>query len=121
MNTSDDWRRYVRRVELAVLLIMTILAPSITGCDGSGTYQLSISTTSGGSVTSPGEGAFRYGAGTVVQLMATADDGYEFDGWTGDTQDIADPGSGTTTITMDRDYSITANFDPTSTPGPILP
>ena len=74
------------------------------------TYTLTIASTSGGTVTTPGEGTFSRIEGTVVNLVAVADVDYEFVGWTGDTDTIDDTGSATTTITMDDDYSITAEF-----------
>jgi hypothetical protein len=74
-------------------------------------YDLIISSTSGGSVTDPGEGTYLHDAGTVVDLVAVADDCYEFIGWTGDVEDIDDLLSATTTITMNDDYSVTANFE----------
>ena len=73
-------------------------------------YNLSVSSTAGGSVTIPGEGTFVYREGTVVDLEATPNEGYAFQGWTGDTGDIADPISVSTTITMDDDHAIMANF-----------
>jgi len=73
-------------------------------------YDLTTSSTAGGSVTEPGEGVFSYDDGTVVDLVAEADEGYRFDKWTGDVEDIADVYDATTTITMNGDYSITANF-----------
>jgi len=75
-----------------------------------GQYSLIISSTEGGSVTTPGEGTFAYDAGEVVELVASPDDGYEFDEWTGDVSTVADVDDGTTTITMDGNYSITAHF-----------
>jgi len=72
--------------------------------------DLTISSTAGGSVTEPGEGVFTYDDGTVVDLVADADEGYRFVEWTGDVEDIADVYDATTTITMNDDYSITANF-----------
>ena len=74
------------------------------------TFTLTIGRTSGGSVTSPGEGTFTRIEGTSVDLVAVADDGYEFHRWTGDTGTIGDTGSATTTIIMNGDYSITAEF-----------
>jgi len=73
-------------------------------------YDLSINSTGGGSVTTPGEGTFNYTAGTVVDLEATPDAGYRFVEWTGDVGTIADVNAAATTITMNGDYSITANF-----------
>jgi len=73
-------------------------------------YDLTTNSTAGGSITEPGEGVFSYDDGTVVDLVAEADEGYRFDKWTGDVEDIADVYDATTTITMNGDYSITANF-----------
>jgi uncharacterized repeat protein (TIGR02543 family) len=73
-------------------------------------YDLTVSSTAGGTVTTPGEGTFPYDAGTNVSLVAAADVGYQFTGWTGDTENIEDPASADTTITMDGEYSVTANF-----------
>jgi subtilisin family serine protease len=73
-------------------------------------YDLAISSTAGGSVTNPGEGTFTYDEGTVVNLMARAEQGYRFVNWTGDVDEIADVDAAATTITMDDDSTITANF-----------
>jgi hypothetical protein len=73
-------------------------------------YSLEISSTEGGSVTMPGEGTFRYDAADIVKLVARPDDGYKFDGWTGDTDAVADIDDATTTIEMDDDKSIGATF-----------
>jgi len=73
-------------------------------------YDLTVDSTAGGSVTTPGEGTFTYDTGAVVDLVATPDTGYQFVNWTGDTSGIADTSAASTTITMNGDYSITANF-----------
>jgi len=73
-------------------------------------YDLSINSTEGGSVTEPGEGTFTYDAGTVVDLVAEAEESYSFVQWTGNVSTIADVYAAETTITMNGDYSITANF-----------
>jgi hypothetical protein len=73
-------------------------------------YDLTISSTEGGSVTKPGEGIFSYDEETVVDLVATPDEGYRFVDWTGDVDTIADSDAAVTTITMKVNYSITANF-----------
>jgi len=74
-------------------------------------YDLTIASTAGGSVTTPGEGASTYDEGTVVNLVATPDTYYHFVNWTGDVGTIADVNAAATTITMNEDYSITANFE----------
>jgi alpha-tubulin suppressor-like RCC1 family protein len=73
-------------------------------------YDLTIASTAGGSVTTPGEGVFTYDEGTVVNLIAEPDAGYLFSSWTGDVGTITNVNAAATTITMSSDYSITANF-----------
>jgi len=76
----------------------------------SGKVALTTSSTAGGSVTTPGEGAFLYDVGTAVNLVAEAEEGYSFVNWTGDVGTIANVDDASTTITMNGDYSVTANF-----------
>ena len=74
---------------------------------------LTISSTSGGLVTNPGEGTHSYDDGTVVSIQATAAANYHFVNWTGTAVDagkVADPGSASTTVTADADYTLQANF-----------
>ncbi|MBA7670002.1 hypothetical protein ES703_78144 [subsurface metagenome] len=76
-------------------------------------HALTISSTSCGSVTNPGEGSFLYDDGIVFSIQATADDNYHFVNWTGtavNAGQVADPGSASTTVTMDADYTLRANF-----------
>ncbi len=95
----------------SILLVMIAFIASIGGCTSSLTeYDLTVSSTEGGSVTSPGEGTFTYDEATAVNLAAEADEGYHFVNWTGDAGDIANVGDATTTITVESDCSITANF-----------
>ena len=101
------------------LLIALAFIVGMVGCPASAPqYALTISSTEGGSVTAPGEGAFPCGQGAVVNLLAKADQGFRFVQWTGDVSTIADVRSGTTTIAMKGDYSITAHFEemPSSVP-----
>jgi hypothetical protein len=73
-------------------------------------YDLTISSTSGGSVTEPGEGTFPYDEGTTVNLVVETEEGYRFARWTGDVDTVANVNAASTTITMQGDYTITANF-----------
>jgi hypothetical protein len=78
---------------------------------GTREYTLTISSTEGGSVTSPGElGSYTYDEGKAVNLVAKAEAGYGFANWAGDVSAIADPNAAATTITMNDNYSIVANF-----------
>lgn len=74
-------------------------------------YDLAISTSTGGTVTTPGQGTFTYDTGTVANLTATPASGYQFSNWTG-TGTVANSTAASTTITMNGDYSITAHFAP---------
>jgi uncharacterized repeat protein (TIGR02543 family) len=74
-------------------------------------YDLTTSSSTGGSVTVPGEGTFTYYDGTVANLVATADSGYYFVNWTGDVGTVASVNAATTTVTMNDNYSVTANFE----------
>jgi len=74
------------------------------------TYDLTVDSTIGGSVTTPTEGTHVYDGDEVVNVVAEADAGYRFDEWTGNVGTIADVYAATTTITMWDDYSVTANF-----------
>ena len=73
-------------------------------------YELTISSTIGGSVSAPGEGTLIYCEGTSIDLVATPTKGYRFGGWTGDVATIADPDAAATAILMGGNYSIAANF-----------
>ena len=84
-------------------------------------YDLTISSTAGGEVTEPGEGTFSYGEGVPVGLVATASEGYEFVNWTGNVGTMTNANAAATTITMNDDYSITANFEAEDTGPPTPP
>ena len=75
-------------------------------------YSLTVSSTEGGSVTTPGEGTFSYDGGRAVSLVATPDSGYQFVNWTGNVQTIANVNAASIIIKMDDNYSVVANFEP---------
>ena len=115
METISRLTRYSYLVRPSIFFITVALIAVTIGCGGnvsgnSESYTLTISSTSGGSVTEPGQGTFAYNATTVVNLTAKADEGYSFVGWTGDVDTIGNVSAAVTTITMEDDYSITANF-----------
>jgi len=99
--------RYVKKV--SVFLITVALIVGMAGC-GPVQYNLTISSTEGGEVTTPGEGMFTYDEGTIVDLVAEADQSYQFVNWTGNVNAVADVNAAATNITMNGHYSITANF-----------
>jgi hypothetical protein len=71
---------------------------------------LLISSTSGGSVVTPGEGSFLCPLGDQVSLAAEPDEGCWFVKWSGDVGTVADIWAASTTITVDSPYSIRAEF-----------
>jgi len=95
---------------LAVILITVALIVGLVGCPSAPQYTVTISSTAGGSVVTPGEGAFSYPERAVVSLVANPATGHRFVSWTGDVSAIADVNAATTTITMNGDYSVTASF-----------
>ena len=119
---------------LAVAAALIAAVPLIVGGEDSGgqaglaitmtgesVFNLTVSSTQWGSVRLPGEGSFTYAAGTVVELDAIEDDGFQFTGWVGDTDSIDDVDAARTTILVDADYSITATFqeDPSLSSPPV--
>jgi len=79
-------------------------------------YDLTTTSTAGGSITMPGEGTFIWDGGTVINLVAQAQEGYKFVNWTGNVSSIKDINAAQTTITMNGSYLITANFESKYTP-----
>jgi hypothetical protein len=61
----------------------------------------------GNGSTTPTVGAHAYACGTIVDISAVADTGWQFVYWSGD---VADPGASSTTVTMDGNKTVTANF-----------
>lgn len=101
------------------LLILAALLAVMAGCSGISPggggdygeyYTLTITSSTGGSVATPGEGTFTCAEGKVVNILAEPEAGYQFVNWTGDVSTIANAESASTAITTDDSYSIRANF-----------
>ena len=67
-------------------------------------YNFAVSASEGGSVNSPGDS---FAQNTTLTLTATADDGYEFTGWSGDASGTDNP----LTVSLTSNTNITANFE----------
>ena len=96
-----------------IFLLIVALAVGMAGCQPGFTaqYTVKISSGLGGTVTTPGEGLFRFPAGAVVNLVAEAERSYEFAGWVSNSRTIADASNATTTITLNKNYYfVIANF-----------
>jgi uncharacterized repeat protein (TIGR02543 family) len=70
------------------------------------THKLSIELNGQGSVFPP-SGNYDYVEGTIVNISATPDTGCRFAGWTGEVNNKNAP---STSVTMDKDKKIIANF-----------
>jgi hypothetical protein len=109
---------------LGTFLIMVALITGMVGCGEVALptqYNLTIFSSEGGSVTNPVDATSTYDEGEVVNLVATPAPGYRFVDWTGDLGTVANVNSASTTITMNDDYSITANFVTTPESAPPVP
>jgi hypothetical protein len=95
---------------LSIVLVFSLILPASVVGQGQLQYKLTISSTEGGSVTTPGEGTFTYDEGTVVNLVAEPQEGHRFVRWTGDVWTMGDVNTASATVTMRGNYSITANF-----------
>jgi hypothetical protein len=74
------------------------------------TVYLNISAGSGGTITTPGVGTYPYTLGYIANINANPDSCASFNNWTGDTGTVANLIDKATTITMNNNYSIQANF-----------
>lgn len=74
--------------------------------DSCTTRRLSILASVGGSVIVPGEGQFEFEEGETVRIVARANAGFAFTGFSGTYAS----GSNPLFLTMDRDHEIQANF-----------
>lgn len=105
MKTTLSSRKhyYLKRVSTS-LIVVALIAGTVIGCAPTPTqYNLTVSSTAGGSVTDPGEDTFAYDEGAEVELEATPDPGYRFGEWTGDIGNIDDVEESTAFITMNGD------------------
>jgi len=83
------------------------------GRQTTGYRTLTIRSTAGGEVGSPGEGVFDYTPGTTVDLAAAAQDGYHFTHWSGsavDAERVTNPNAALTTVLVDAHYTLVAHF-----------
>ncbi|MCK4905693.1 S8 family serine peptidase [bacterium] len=75
---------------------------------GTAFYTLTMAVDpTGGGATTPSVGAHTYDAETVVDISATANAGYRFDHWAGG---VTNSSSASTTVTIDSNKMVTANF-----------
>jgi hypothetical protein len=114
-------RRKLIGVVSACIIIVIVVVVVVVPALAPDAYELTIDSTDGGTVSEPGEGTSTYDAGTVVDLVASPESGYEFVSWSGDVDTVADVDGPSTTITMNGSYSVTAEFEVSDDTGPGLP
>lgn len=76
-------------------------------------HRLVVSSEDGGAVSMPGQGTFLYEDGTLATVEATPEPYYRFVGWTGTAAEVgkvADLDAAHTTVIVDGDYTLHANF-----------
>jgi len=113
-------RKTKYHVAMVGLLLATLAVLAATvACSSTGPglpgftprYGLRISSTVGGTVTSPGEGLFYYPQGSTVTVVAQPERGYRFVCWVGNVATIENPQAATTTVTVNYHSFLIANFD----------
>jgi hypothetical protein len=80
---------------------------TLTAHFGAHQWSLTMSSTAGGAVLSPGQGTFKFNEGDNVILEARPDPLFRFVGWQGGLSASANPYA----LTMDADYTVKACFE----------
>jgi len=116
-NMSNSWIEDARATSNEWLVYLIDLYDFCENLVATCTATLTLPSTLGGTVTTPGIGNYSYVCNTSVPITAVADPCYHFINWTGsgvDAGKVANPNASSTTILMDGNYSVQANFIPTS-------
>jgi uncharacterized protein (TIGR02145 family)/uncharacterized repeat protein (TIGR02543 family) len=107
-----------KRIILLLAALMALLQCSDSGFEydnpwdpkagnyNQGSFTLTTYATTGGSVSSPGEGTYHYYEEKSVTVTATAESGYRFTNWSGASESV----NPSINITMDGNKTLTANF-----------
>lgn len=89
--------------------VTAALATVYVGIDAPVMRLLTIEATTGGTCSAITEGP--YASGSAVSIIASANNGYEFTGWTAPAGSFEDSKDSTTIFTMpDQNVTVTANF-----------
>jgi hypothetical protein len=109
--------------KLIIVATIAALLVGMAGCvggdgsNGGNAYTLIVDFTAGGTVAVddlpiPGKAILTYAPGTVVSLNASPSTGYRFVEWTGNATAIDDVSAASTSIAVDDNYQVVANFEP---------
>ena len=102
----DSWNGGVTNAQSNATTIIISSNETVTAKFSPIVHDISLEVDGGGS-TKPAAGNHQYHEGDVVTIMAITDEGWKFDGWSGD---VADPRAAVTTITVNSDKNVKANF-----------
>jgi hypothetical protein len=112
VNWTGNWGMIAHTTGAATTITMngnyTITANFAANTSTS--YSLTMRAGSGGTVTAPASSPSSHTSGTVVTLTASPNAGYHFVSWTGLINTVANPKSASTTVVMNGNYVIQANF-----------
>jgi len=100
---------------VGVFLIAVALIAGVVGCEGEGepdTYSLTMAVNpAGGGIATDLSSHSPYEAGTVVDIEAVPNAGYQFHSWSDTSAAFANPNAARTTFTMPaQNVTVTANF-----------
>lgn len=119
-GTGSLWaygRINARKAVSGAAVSMQVFIPLVLRSESPPCYTLATTINPSGAGTvsaSPGpncNNGTQYSSGTVVQLTANANPGYSFANWSGDAGGSVNP----TSVTMDRNKAVTANFTAVAT------
>ena len=102
----DGWSGDVTNPELTTMALVVISDKVITAGFSPIVHTISLEVDGNGS-TDPAMGTHEYNEGDTIDITAVPDKGWRFDGW---SDDVTDPESATTTVKVESDRVITANF-----------
>jgi len=102
----DGWSGEVAYPELAATTVVINTDKTITANFSQIMHSLTIEA-NGNGLVSPETGAHSYAEGSEVDITATPDSGWQFDGWSGE---VAAPELAATTVVINTDETVTANF-----------
>ncbi|MFC1946502.1 InlB B-repeat-containing protein [Chloroflexota bacterium] len=102
----DGWTGDVNNTNAASTSVTMDQDKSIVAKFSCSMNSLTMAVQGEGTVT-PSTGTHSYNKDTSVEITATPDDGYQFDGWTGNVESA---NNAKTTVKMDSDKTIIANF-----------
>jgi hypothetical protein len=102
----DSWSGGVSEPYLATTTVVISTDRTITANFSQIMHSLTLAA-NGNGLLSPEIGAHSYAEGTEVTITAAPDSGWRFDSW---SSGVADPDLATTTVVINTDKTVTANF-----------